>query len=202
MNQYEPSKEELEAIQDNDADYFDGKYSETQKQGFLRESIARGKLDVIKLFVEQGVPLVNTTCLDSLAKKKKKVKIFEYLHSKGIDVAVRGNFPLREACRYLSVENADYLQQFSVQDSFVYTRTLTDIIYRDSNTQQTVPIHKFEPILHILLNKISCEKLNDVLNIKDGNTFYLAEENKKYILNLYLGIKMPDNKKDSKKIKI
>ena len=203
MNQYEPSKEEIKAIQNNDENYFDGKYSEKQKQGFLRDSVARGKLNIIKFFMEQGVelsPEVYGNCIDSLVQKNKKVRVLEYLHSRGVDMTPENTMGLMRAAIALSVENTQYLAQFVPYDHNGIYLTLNCIVKRDNFSEKKLPLVKYEPILNILLQKCSSELLKKIMDIKGQSS--KDEENNKYIFNLHLALQLPDDIKNTKKIKI
>ena len=200
---YTPNKEQLEAIKDNEPDYFDGEYSQKQKEGFLVESIRRGKLDVIKHFMEQGVtlsPQIFGQCIDSLAEKKKKVKVLEYLHSQGIDMSPDNNMGILKSATALSIENTEYLAKFVPFDHNGIWLTLNCIVKRDNFSEKELPLVNYEPILNILLQKCSSETLKRVLDVKGQSS--RDDENNKYVFNLHLALQLSDDKKDIKKIKI
>ena len=198
-----PNKEQLNAIKDNDPDYFDRQYSQKQKKGFLVESIRHGKLDVIKFFMEQGVelsPEVYGNCIDSLVQKNKKVIVLEYLHSRGVDMTPENTMGLMRAAIALSVENTQYLAQFVPYDHNGIYLTLNCIVKRDNFSEKKLPLVKYEPILNILFQKCSSELLKKIMDIKGQSS--KDEENNKYIFNLHLALQLPDDKKNTKKIKI
>jgi hypothetical protein len=175
---------QLEAIRDNDPDFFDEEYTDSQKQDFLYKSIALGKLDVIKHFVEQGVKVTNGRCIWELAEKNKKVKILQYLEGAGIDIMPDGGMPFLRACVANKPENAAYLAPKLEYDCSGMYLTLNIVALRDKFDEQKASLNKFEAVLNIILEKSSANTLNKVLNIKNHSPN--SNANSLYISNLFL----------------
>lgn len=175
---------ELEAIRDNDPDFFDGNYSDNKKQDFLYKAIALGKLDIIKHFLEQGVQVVNGQCICELVEKNKKVKILQYLEGAGVDIMPGSGMPFLRACVANKPENAAFLAPKIEDDCNGIYLTLNIVTLRDKSDEGKQPLKKFEDILNIILKKSSAKTLNKVLNIKNHSPN--SSDNNMYVAGLFL----------------
>lgn len=180
---------ELEAIRDNDPDFFDGNYTDDKKENFLYKAIALGKLDIIKHFVQQGVKIKNGNCICELVEKSNKVKILKYLEESGFDIAPNGGMPFLRACAANKADSADYLSHKIEYNSRAIAISLNVVVLRDKHKENKDSLNSFEKVLEIILKKSSGNTLNSILNIKTNNP--KSDNNNLYVAGLFLNMDKP-----------
>jgi hypothetical protein len=169
-------------------------YGLTAESWPLEISVAEGKIDLVKFFVNSGARITNKDCLKENVKNAKSVVIFE-------EVTKHQNIQehLLELLPYAASKNkvkvVDYIaKNVSVEATKELTKTMTQSLFSWKNKDQ-------KKIVDILIKKFSIDQLDILMNVlKNIGDTYTEQHN--YLLHYKLEKEMKDSKTATKKRKI
>ena len=191
MNDYKLNKEQYRRIKDNNIDYFlENNFDYVTKTHILNQAVSLGKLDIIKIYMEQGLQITNSYSLVELMSLKRKVDILQYLDSKGVNLTDNTHICFSASIKAKNIPFAEYLApKINDNDDFVVTNAITEIC-------KDFDFSKSKKLIKILVKKISSPVFHSTLN-----NIYGAEDKKTQLLEMFLKENLAE-KSQIKKVKI
>lgn len=192
MSEHYLSKEQSRMVKDHNLDYFkDNSFNSEVKQHILNYAVSLGKIDIIKLYMEQGIKLTSSSSLLDLMRKNSKLDTLEYLESKQVNFD--DSVLLLAAIKEKKLKFAQFISP-KITDCDTYT--LKTII--QSCIENFDDMQKATKVFDCFLKKISSEDLNNSFSEMSDK----FKEQKTFVFNQFLKINLPEHQIKTKKIKI